>query len=157
MSWLHSLHWDQTQHGQSTPHPAHVQLAGALDTRARNRTCLFLLFQRKQTNRLCSVTAQQKLQWRWGHLCHWWLSHFSSTSRSHHISAGQDGAPWQPPPGTASSSASARLVVMDWRFSSQCHVKGTLKWTMKWKLYSMCLTSTTGNGCACTGCCKDKD
>lgn len=64
----------------------------------------------KWTNRLCSVTEQQKLQWRWGHLCHWWLSHFSSTSRSHHISAGQDGAPWQPPLGTASSSASAQLL-----------------------------------------------
>lgn len=31
-------------------HPAHVQLAGALDTGVRNRTCLFLIFQRKQTN-----------------------------------------------------------------------------------------------------------
>lgn len=32
------------------PHPVHIQLEGALDTSVRNRICLFLIFQRKQTN-----------------------------------------------------------------------------------------------------------
>lgn len=31
-------------------HPAHVQVAGALDPGVRNRTCLFLILQRKQAN-----------------------------------------------------------------------------------------------------------
>lgn len=91
--------------GSPASHPAHTQLAGALDTGVRNRTCLFLIFQRKQTNKKTdSALLQHRKNCNGGEV-------ISATDDFHTFQAlpgvitsllAKMAAPWQPPLTTAS-------------------------------------------------------
>lgn len=73
-------------HSMDSPasHPVHIQLAGALDTGVRDRICLFLIFQRKQTDEKTDSAL---------------LKHSKNCNRSEVISATDDFHTFQALPG----------------------------------------------------------